>query len=153
MNPLFAEDAALAAPLRSLVARLRDTGVPHLVLAIADNDAVRQEATAEMGERLSGSYRLAEFDWEGYRQTYGDIQRLDRILEAEGDTPNRYKLSKQADVLMLFYLFSADELGALFERLGYAFPDDTITLPRAFNPYNHRTILGGGMPGPPRRGP
>ncbi len=47
-------------------------------------------------------------------QRYGDIQRLDRILEAEGDTPNRYKLSKQADVLMLFYLFSAEELrGAL----------------------------------------
>ena len=37
---------------------------------------------------------------------YGDIHRLDRILEAEGDTTNRYKLSKQADVLMLFYLFS-----------------------------------------------
>ena len=29
---------------------------------------------------------------------YGNIQRLDRILEAEGDTPNRYKLSKQADI-------------------------------------------------------
>lgn len=37
---------------------------------------------------------------EGYREKYGDIQRLDRIIEAEGDTPNRYKVSKQADVLM-----------------------------------------------------
>jgi alpha,alpha-trehalase len=33
---------------------------------------------------------------------------------------NRYKASKQADVLMLFYLFSADELYLIFERLGYA---------------------------------
>ena len=27
---------------------------------------------------------------------------------------------------MLFYLFSADELGALFERLGYPWQHDTI---------------------------
>ena len=30
--------------------------------------------------------RLEEFDWEGYRAKYGNIQRLDRILGAEGDT-------------------------------------------------------------------
>ncbi|SNB46880.1 glycoside hydrolase family 65 protein [Geobacter sp. DSM 9736] len=64
---------------------------------------------------------LAEFDWEGYRAKYGDIQRLDRILEAEGDTPNRYRVSKQADVIMLFYLFSAEELDELFTAMGYRF--------------------------------
>ena len=31
----------------------------------------------------------------------------------------RYKLSKQADVLMLFYVFSPEELRDLFARLGY----------------------------------
>ena len=41
---------------------------------------------------------------------YGNIQRLDRLLEAEGDSANRYQVSKQADVLMLLYLLSADEL-------------------------------------------
>ena len=55
----------------------------------------------------------------GYRQRYGDIQRLDRILEAEGDDVNRYKASKQADVLMLFYLLSSDELREVLDRLGY----------------------------------
>ncbi len=35
---------------------------------------------------------------------YKRIERLDRILKAEGDSPNKYKVSKQADVLMLFYL-------------------------------------------------
>jgi alpha,alpha-trehalase len=90
--------------------------------------------------QFEGYNRLAEFDWEGYRRTYGDIQRLDRILEAEGDTPNRYKLSKQADVLMLFYLFSADELGALFERLGYTFPVETI--PNNIAYYMARTSHG-----------
>ena len=41
---------------------------------------------------------LREFDWQDYRTRYGNIQRLDLILEAENDSPNRYKLSKQADV-------------------------------------------------------
>jgi trehalose/maltose hydrolase-like predicted phosphorylase len=48
------------------------------------------------------------------------------LLEAENDSPNRYKLSKQADVVMLFYLFSSEELGELFTRLGYLLRYDTI---------------------------
>jgi alpha,alpha-trehalase len=84
--------------------------------------------------------RLEELDWEGYRKRYGDIHRLDRILEAEGDTINRYKASKQADVLMLFYLFSADELRDLFARLGYPFERDTI--PKTIDYYIRRTSHG-----------
>ncbi len=71
--------------------------------------------------QFEGYDELLDFDWEGYRARYGDIHRLDRILEAEGDTANRYKLSKQADVVMLFYLLSVDEVAAVVERLGYAF--------------------------------
>ena len=40
-------------------------------------------------------------------------------LEAENDTPNRYKLSKQADAVMLFYVFAREELAAILGRLGY----------------------------------
>ena len=83
---------------------------------------------------------LRELDWTGYRERYGDIHRLDRILEAEGDTPNRYKLSKQADVLMLFYLLSADELRELFERLGYELEPEAI--PRIIDYYEARTSHG-----------
>ncbi|MDT8320927.1 MAG: glycosyl hydrolase family 65 protein [Xanthomonadales bacterium] len=90
--------------------------------------------------QFEGYDELAEFDWEGYREKYGEIQRLDRILEAEDDSPNRYKVSKQADVLMLFYLFSADELGELFERLGYSFEYETI--PRNIDYYIERTSNG-----------
>ncbi len=71
--------------------------------------------------QFEGYAELAEFDWEGYRAKYGDIHRLDRILEAEGDTANRYKLSKQADTVMLFYLLSESEVGAVLERLGVDF--------------------------------
>ena len=90
--------------------------------------------------QFEGYEHLQEFDWEGYRKTYGDIQRLDRILEAEGDSANCYKCSKQADVLMLFYLFSADELGELFTRLGYPFPYETI--PSNVEYYMGRTSHG-----------
>ena len=76
--------------------------------------------------QFQGYEDLEEFDWDGHRERYGDIHRLDRILEAEDDTPNRYKVSKQADVLMLFFLLSAEELGDLFETLGYEFDSDTI---------------------------
>jgi len=90
--------------------------------------------------QFDGYDRLDEFDWDAYRKKYGDIQRLDRILEAEDDTPNHYKASKQADVLMLFYLFSAEELGEIFESLGYAFEDDTI--PKNIDYYLKRTSHG-----------
>ncbi|MBE0416898.1 MAG: glycoside hydrolase family 65 protein [Coriobacteriia bacterium] len=76
--------------------------------------------------QFDGYADLEEFNWDGYRQKYDDIQRLDRILHAEGDTPNRYKVSKQADVLMLFYLLSDERLAELFERLGYECTSETI---------------------------
>jgi alpha,alpha-trehalase len=90
--------------------------------------------------QFEGYDKLKEFDCEGYRKKYGNIQRLDRILEAEGDTPNHYKLSKQADVLMLFYLLSADELRELFHRLNYLFEYDTI--PKNIEYYLERTSHG-----------
>lgn len=90
--------------------------------------------------QFEGYDALAEFDWEGYRKRYGDIQRLDRILEAENDSPNHYKASKQADVLMLFYLLSAEELSEIFNDLGYPFQYETI--PQNVEYYLKRTSHG-----------
>jgi len=95
--------------------------------------------------QFDGYGELEEFDWQGCAKKHGDIQRLDRILEAEGDTPNRYKVSKQADVLMLFYLFSAEELGLLFEQLGYPF--DPGTIPKNIDYYLARTSHGSTLSG------
>ncbi|MER5358027.1 glycosyl hydrolase family 65 protein [Streptomyces sp. NPDC002785] len=75
--------------------------------------------------QFAGYGELDELDWDGYRKQYGDIRRLDRILEAEGDTVNRYQASKQADVLMLGYLFSPEELAGLFRQLGHVLDEDT----------------------------
>ena len=90
--------------------------------------------------QFEGYEKLRELDWDDYRARYGNIQRLDLILEGENDSANRYKLSKQADVLMLFYLFSAEELGELFERLGYPFEYETI--PRNIAYYAGRASHG-----------
>ncbi len=76
--------------------------------------------------QFEGYDRLKDLDWNAYAEKYGDIHRLDRILEAEGDSVNRYKASKQADVLMLFYLFSSGELRQIFKQLDYPFSAKTI---------------------------
>ncbi|KAF4407190.1 glycoside hydrolase family 65 protein [Streptomyces lycii] len=95
--------------------------------------------------QFEGYGRLAELDWEGLRRRHGDIRRLDRILEAEGDTVNRYRASKQADVLMLGYLFPPAELAALFRRLGHTL-DDTVWR-RTVDYYLNRTSHGSTLSG------
>jgi alpha,alpha-trehalase len=90
--------------------------------------------------QFEGYERLEELDWEDYRSRYGDIGRLDRILEAEGDSPNRYRLAKQADVLMLSYLLSRDERREIIERLGYRW--DELLVPRTVEYYLQRTAHG-----------
>ncbi len=90
--------------------------------------------------QFEGYEQLEELDWDAYRSRYGDITRLDQILEAEGDTTNRYKLSKQADVTMLFYLLSDTEVLELLERLGYDADEDLID--RCIAYYEPRTSNG-----------
>src|SRR5690606_6432369 len=90
--------------------------------------------------QFEGYERLEELDWERYRLRYGNIQRLELIIEAENDSANRYKASKQADVLMLFYVFSADELREPFGRLGYELAPEAI--PRNVDYYDRRSSHG-----------
>ena len=90
--------------------------------------------------QFEGYEELEELDWEAYRAKHGNIQRLDRILRAEGDDPNRYKLAKQADTVMLFFLFSDDELRRLFARLGYEYGPETARINLAY--YDQRTSHG-----------
>ncbi|MFC9504848.1 glycoside hydrolase family 65 protein [Streptomyces sp. NPDC057002] len=95
--------------------------------------------------QFEGYGDLPELDWDDYRKRYDDIRRLDRILEAEGDTVNRFKASKQADVLMLGYLFSPAELQGLFGRLGH--PLDEETWRRTVDYYLGRTSHGSTLSG------
>ena len=95
--------------------------------------------------QFDGYGDLQELDWHGLRERHGNIARLDRILEADNDSVNRYKASKQADVLMLFYLLSADELRELFARMGYRFTPEQI--PATVDYYRKRTSHGSTLSG------
>jgi trehalose-phosphatase len=95
--------------------------------------------------QFEGYGELEDLDWDAYRRKYGNIQRLDRILEAENDDVNRYKASKQADVLMLLYLMSVPELGELLDRLGYRFMPHKV--PEMVDYYLARTSHGSTLSG------
>jgi trehalose/maltose hydrolase-like predicted phosphorylase/beta-phosphoglucomutase-like phosphatase (HAD superfamily) len=95
--------------------------------------------------QFEGYEQLLEFDWEGYREKYGNIQRLDRVLEAEGDSTDRYKLAKQADVLMLLFLLSRDELRELLAGLGYQVSEEQLA--RTVDYYLQRTSHGSTLSG------
>ena len=90
--------------------------------------------------QFEGYGELKELDWEHYRDRYGDIERLDLILEAEGDATNCYKLAKQADVLMLPYLLGHRGLVALLQRLHYGFTQKHLN--RTIEYYLARTAHG-----------
>jgi trehalose/maltose hydrolase-like predicted phosphorylase len=90
--------------------------------------------------QFEGYDELADLDWDAYRERHGNIQRLDRILRAEGDDPDRYKLAKQADTVLLFFLFSPDEIERLFASLGYEWTSDSAR--RNIEYYDARTSHG-----------
>jgi trehalose/maltose hydrolase-like predicted phosphorylase len=90
--------------------------------------------------QFEGYETLQELDWDAYRAKYENIQRLDRILRAEGNSPDHYKLAKQADTLMLFFLFPEERLKRLFSQLGYDYLPDTAARNIAY--YDKRTSHG-----------
>ena len=107
--------------------------------ALSRRMAVPFHADAVISQ-FDGYDSLAELDWAAYRARYGNIGRLDLILEAEGDTTLRYRLSKQADVLMLLYLLGPEGLISQLDRLGY--PATVETLARTVDFYLARTADG-----------
>jgi len=90
--------------------------------------------------QFDGYETLEELDWPGYRARYGNIGRLDLILEAENDATNRYKLAKQADVLMLVYLLGPAGVISQLHRLGYPFTESDLW--RSVEYYLARTANG-----------
>jgi trehalose/maltose hydrolase-like predicted phosphorylase len=100
-------------------------------LIINDDDIIAQ---------FDGYFDLKELNWEHYKKKYGNIHRMDRILKAEGRSPNSFKVAKQADVLMMFYVFAPDEIAAIFDRLGYRFRRSLIR--KNYDYYIERTSHG-----------
>jgi len=92
--------------------------------------------------QFDGYLDLQELDWERYRERYGDIKRLDRILKSEGDSPDRYQVSKQADLLMTFYLLSPGQVDHILGIMGYDVDDELSLLEKNYEYYSRRTSHG-----------
>ncbi|HMM11781.1 MAG TPA: beta-phosphoglucomutase family hydrolase [Bacteroidales bacterium] len=76
--------------------------------------------------QYDGYFQLDELDWDAYRRRYGNVYRMDRILKAEGKSPDHYKVAKQADTLMAFYNLNKEEVDELLHAMGYQLPDDYL---------------------------
>jgi trehalose/maltose hydrolase-like predicted phosphorylase len=148
-NVLVAWLCGIAGQLPSLLSASSSEGL-RARLGIGDDEvALWQDMSRRMFvpfhqdgiiSQFEGWSDLEELDWDAYRAKYENIQRLDRILRAEGDDPDRYKIAKQADTVMLFFLFSGEELRETFERLGYDYRPDTAARNVAY--YDRRTSHG-----------
>jgi len=92
--------------------------------------------------QFDGYMELKELDWEAYRSKYGNVGRLDRILKAEGESPDRYKLSKQADVMMIYYLLAPGQVKNILELMGYEVGDELELMRNNYEYYVQRTSHG-----------
>jgi len=90
--------------------------------------------------QYDGYFELKELDWDYYRAKYGNIYRLDRILKAEGKSPDEYKVAKQADTLMIFYILEEREVRDIIESMGYKLKPDFLK--RNMDYYLARTSHG-----------
>ncbi len=143
--------------LAAIPPRRREVLLEHLGIAPEELDSWRELATRifvpfhDDGSisQFAGYERLAERDWDGYRRRHGDLRRIDHIMDverdAEGDSVLRYKTTKQADVLMLFYLLPFPELRALLAENGYRF--DEAMAARNIAYYERRTSHGSSLSG------
>ncbi|MGG5342675.1 glycoside hydrolase family 65 protein [Enterococcus sp. AZ192] len=89
----------------------------HLGIEINEDGIIAQ---------YEGYFDLKEIDWEQAKATYGNIYRMDRILKAEGQSPDDYKVAKQADTLMLFYNLNKEKIDEILDELGYELPADYL---------------------------
>lgn len=103
----------------------------HLKLSISASGIV---------EQYQGFSQLKPLDFQAYEDKYGDIHRIDRILKAEGKTPDEYQVIKQADFLMLIYNLGAQQTHDLIVQLGYELADDWLSQNTAY--YLERTTHG-----------
>jgi beta-phosphoglucomutase family hydrolase len=92
-------------------------------------------------EQFEGYFELKELDWDDYRRRYGNIHRMDRILKAEGESPDAYQVSKQADALLGFFVLEPDILAGLLQKSGYPQVDENL-LSVNFDYYLKRTSHG-----------
>jgi beta-phosphoglucomutase family hydrolase len=105
--------------------------ITHRLNLVINDDIISQ---------YDGYFDLDELDWDSYRKKYDNIYRLDRLLKAEGDSADHYKVAKQADTLMTFYALPVKEVDHVLEHLGYHLSGDYLN--KNLHYYLQRTSHG-----------
>ena len=103
----------------------------NLYLDIDENGVIAQYAKY---------FELKEVDFAAYEAKYGDIHRIDRLMKAEGISPDEYQVAKQADTLMLMYNLGHEHVIKLVKQLGYELPKNWLKVNRDY--YLARTVHG-----------
>ncbi|WP_225419707.1 glycoside hydrolase family 65 protein [Lapidilactobacillus wuchangensis] len=91
-------------------------------------------------EQYQHYFNLKDLDLDNYRQKYGDIHRIDRILKSEDKSSNDYQVNKQADALMAVYNLGEKMMQQLVAQLGYQLPKNWLRENRDY--YLARTVHG-----------
>lgn len=76
--------------------------------------------------QFEGYFNLKELDFKAYKEKYGNIYRMDRILAAEGKSADSYQVAKQADSLMIFYNLPKEKVDEILRDLNYNLPKDYV---------------------------
>ncbi|MFH1957448.1 MAG: beta-phosphoglucomutase family hydrolase [bacterium] len=92
--------------------------------------------------QFEGYSKLKDINLQNYRRKYGDIGRMDRLLKAEKDSPNNYKISKQADTLMTFYMLSPGQVAEILRAMGYRIKTPASFFKKNYEYYVTRTSHG-----------
>ena len=94
-------------------------------LALESDEPEHWQAVAEglylpfVDERLLSQFEgFDQLEAPAQEWLHGDRPRLDWMLEARHDSCDRYQLTKQADVLMAYYLLPRQTLQRILKRLG-----------------------------------
>lgn len=158
-NPGFKDNAytnvMVAWLMKTLVEMIRS--VPSDLLSYLKLSDKEIERWKDMSEKMNvivkngvimqfdGFDDLKEIDWKKYIEKHGDVRRMDRILKAEGKSPDEYKVLKQADTLLIFYLLNLDETVHLLRKLGVKINDSKNFLKKNYNYYLSRTSHGSSL--------
>ena len=76
--------------------------------------------------QYEGYFELKELDWNYFREKYGNVYRMDRLLKAEGKSADDYKVAKQADTLMTFYNLNKEKIDEILTDLDYTLPENYL---------------------------
>ncbi|MFC2115543.1 HAD-IA family hydrolase [Bacteroidota bacterium] len=106
---------------------------------IKDNIAIHLNEDGILAQ-FEGYFSLKELDWEAYREKYTNIYRMDRILKAEGKSPDDFKVAKQADTLMTWFNLDDSEISEILKGTGHTVGENLLS--DNFDYYIKRTSHG-----------